>query len=274
MFDLDRAIAEWRTAFERDAAFARHEIDELEAHLRDSVAERIAAGERLSEAFDAVRASLGTPSNLRADFEQVDAHSKGWIRRLRLLAMTSLGVYIVLILSLLLMQALIPTAPVTEGSVSVMVTMQVWQMGIALMVLLFKIADVLVYFGVVYMLFKVNATHRTRAVGVFSLALWGAAAGISGSVAGLLPYTGYVAVLTGLASAASYMRHKHAILRVVLMVCTVGFTLFQLWRIGSAVSTGEGMSILMTLFSFTASGVVAWAAWKRWATSPLRHRVA
>ncbi|MEM1094694.1 MAG: permease prefix domain 1-containing protein [Bacteroidota bacterium] len=94
MFDLDRAIAEWRTAFERDAAFARHEIDELEAHLRDSVAERIAAGERPSEAFDAVRDSLGTPSVLRADFVQFGEWSKGWPRLLRTVGSAGFVLYV------------------------------------------------------------------------------------------------------------------------------------------------------------------------------------
>jgi len=93
MFDLDRAIAEWRTAFERDAAFARHEIDELEAHLRDSVAERIAAGEQLADAFAAVQAALGTPTALRPDFQQFDVWGKGWPALLQAVSRAGLILY-------------------------------------------------------------------------------------------------------------------------------------------------------------------------------------
>ncbi|GAB5520447.1 MAG: hypothetical protein RhofKO_26980 [Rhodothermales bacterium] len=106
MFNLDRAIAEWRTAFERDAAFARHEIDELEEHLRDSVAERIAAGERLSEAFDAARVAVGMPTVLRDDYWCASEWRSGWPSRLRVVGSAGFALYTAFFLGYVLITAL------------------------------------------------------------------------------------------------------------------------------------------------------------------------
>ncbi|MEM1094693.1 MAG: hypothetical protein AAGJ10_08825 [Bacteroidota bacterium] len=270
MFDLDRAIAEWRTAFERDAAFARHEIDELEAHLRDSVAERIAAGERLSEAFDAVRASLGAPSVLRTDFQQVDVWSKGWIRYLRLVAIAGLGLYAAFIL-----------AQVLVGRIDTEWIREIWRTGVVSTSYVLRLANALVYIGAMYMLFKVRPTRQTRMLGSLSLMLSCAAMGIlAASAAGILPRVGLSGVnallIIGLVSGISYTKQRSGVDRIAFIACLVGFS-FELWRVWTlAGMTGRSASatVAMTLLSLSASGVAGLAVWHRWHTAPLKHRLA
>lgn len=270
MFDLDRAIAEWRTAFERDAAFARHEIDELEAHLRDSVAERITAGERLAEAFAAVQVALGTPAALHSDFQQVDVWSKGWIRYLRLVAIAGLGLYAAFIL-----------AQVLVGRIDTEWIREIWHTGVLSTSFLLRLANAVVYVGVLYMLFRVTPTRQGRLLGSLSLALWCASASILiASAASILPRVGLggvnVLLIIGAISAFSYKNYSNVVRRAALMACLIGlaFELWRVWAVADMLGTSASVAVAMAVLSLSASGVAGLAVWQRWHTSPLKHRLA
>ena len=68
MFDLEKAVGEWRTA---QAALPASVLDELEEHLRSSTETLAATGLSGGEAFLVARHRLGTPSQLDSEFEKV-----------------------------------------------------------------------------------------------------------------------------------------------------------------------------------------------------------
>jgi hypothetical protein len=68
MFDLEKAVGEWRAA---QAALPASVLDELEEHLRSSMETLAATGLSSDEAFLVARHRLGTPSQLDSEFEKV-----------------------------------------------------------------------------------------------------------------------------------------------------------------------------------------------------------
>ncbi len=68
MFDLEKAVGEWRTA---QAALPASVLDELEEHLRSSTETLAATGLSGDEAFLVARHRLGAPSKLDSEFEKV-----------------------------------------------------------------------------------------------------------------------------------------------------------------------------------------------------------
>lgn len=67
MFDLERAVSEWRRQMRR-AGLGIEVIAELEGHIRDEVDQQIASGADAEQAFAAAVQSLGKAAELRTEF--------------------------------------------------------------------------------------------------------------------------------------------------------------------------------------------------------------
>ncbi|MGD8278685.1 MAG: hypothetical protein PVH00_11690, partial [Gemmatimonadota bacterium] len=82
-FDLEEAVREWRRGFVKERSFSRHDLDELEDHLRaayevELCLSPVALPER---AFRDACATLGTAGALSDEFAKVGGRS--WRRLLR-----------------------------------------------------------------------------------------------------------------------------------------------------------------------------------------------
>lgn len=71
-FNLNQAILDWRKALADAPAIRRGDLDELESHLRDSVASLEAAGLAPHEAFWVAQNRLGAGEALNAEFGKVN----------------------------------------------------------------------------------------------------------------------------------------------------------------------------------------------------------
>jgi signal peptidase I len=79
-FDLSGAIHEWRRNLAQSAAFRGADLDELEAHLRDTILALQAAGLSSEESFLIAARRIGTPHALESEFGKINAgHS--WLNR-------------------------------------------------------------------------------------------------------------------------------------------------------------------------------------------------
>ncbi len=99
MFNLERAIDEWRRGFHRFPSFEDGVLAEVESHLRDEFARRKAAGAGDEEAFAAATACVGRPEALGAEYFKararfspvlVASHIKVALRKIRLRKGTAL----------------------------------------------------------------------------------------------------------------------------------------------------------------------------------------
>jgi hypothetical protein len=79
-FDLNRAIQQWRESLQQSPAFRRENLDELETHLRDSVAALQGRGLSEAEAFLVAIRRAGSGAILGAEFGKVNARSI-WLDR-------------------------------------------------------------------------------------------------------------------------------------------------------------------------------------------------
>jgi hypothetical protein len=68
MFDLNREIDRWKSAFSKQAACSSDELMELESHLREEIAALVAAGQSEQEAFCESVARLGEPTTIGGEF--------------------------------------------------------------------------------------------------------------------------------------------------------------------------------------------------------------
>lgn len=59
MFDLDKSLAAWRSSYTQRRAFSADDLDELEQHIRDQVAEGVAQGETPQVAFERAMRDMG-----------------------------------------------------------------------------------------------------------------------------------------------------------------------------------------------------------------------
>jgi putative ABC transport system permease protein len=67
MFDLEHAIRNWRKALHKIESMEDGHIEELEAHLRDEIEERVSRGESKEEAFQKAVTSIGTILEIGAE---------------------------------------------------------------------------------------------------------------------------------------------------------------------------------------------------------------
>jgi hypothetical protein len=73
VFDLNEGIREWRESLASNAAFRADDLEQLEGHLRDSVAALQAKGLSAPEAFWVARDRLGSAGELSGEFAKVNA---------------------------------------------------------------------------------------------------------------------------------------------------------------------------------------------------------
>jgi hypothetical protein len=66
MFDLEEATRNWRKALHKIESTEDGHIEELEAHLRDEIEDRISRGENQEEAFQKAAANIGTILELKS----------------------------------------------------------------------------------------------------------------------------------------------------------------------------------------------------------------
>jgi len=71
MFDLEKAIRAWKRSLEKNPSLEDTYISELEAALRDEVADRVKRGESPEEAFRQARSGMGEPQAIDAEFAKV-----------------------------------------------------------------------------------------------------------------------------------------------------------------------------------------------------------
>jgi len=83
LFDLDKAVREWKKGLKSDPSLEEAFIAELEAGLRDDVEELVRRGMTEEQAFRQVAAEMGRPEDVGAEFHRAYASRRsGWpIRR-------------------------------------------------------------------------------------------------------------------------------------------------------------------------------------------------
>ncbi|MEN6310439.1 MAG: ABC transporter permease [Acidobacteriota bacterium] len=94
MFDLERAVREWKKGLAGKPALDETYILELEAVLRDEVADLVRRGHSEEEAFRRVRAGMGEDSAIGSEFSKVRGPQRRGHRLRRLLLPDLLGNYI------------------------------------------------------------------------------------------------------------------------------------------------------------------------------------
>lgn len=80
-FELNRAVQQWREALAQSPAFRTENLDELESHLRDSIARFESLGLSAEEAFQAATTRIGKHGPLEQEFAKVNRSSM-WLERL------------------------------------------------------------------------------------------------------------------------------------------------------------------------------------------------
>jgi hypothetical protein len=71
MFELERAISDWRREMHSRGIKGLETLDELESHLRDDTEEQVRSGMEIQQAFDAARAHIGKSHSLQMEFEKI-----------------------------------------------------------------------------------------------------------------------------------------------------------------------------------------------------------
>jgi hypothetical protein len=71
MFELERAISDWRREMQCRGIKGAETLDELESHLRDDLEEQVRSGMQIRPAFDMARAHVGTTGSLETEFEKI-----------------------------------------------------------------------------------------------------------------------------------------------------------------------------------------------------------
>jgi hypothetical protein len=79
-FDLNNAICRWRDGLRQSPHFREENLAELEAHLRDSVAELQGRGLTDEESFLLATRRLGNPARLDSEFAKVN-RGQVWLHR-------------------------------------------------------------------------------------------------------------------------------------------------------------------------------------------------
>jgi hypothetical protein len=80
MFDLNKAVAEWRHSLAEAANIGDEELDELESHLFDEMDQLASAGLLAEEAFQQAVARLGDIGKLNREFSKVRTEDSGLIK--------------------------------------------------------------------------------------------------------------------------------------------------------------------------------------------------
>jgi len=73
MFDLEKAIIEWRQQMLAASLKAPQPLEELESHLREEIERQTKLGLTAQQAFEIAASHLGRPSELKTEFKKNDA---------------------------------------------------------------------------------------------------------------------------------------------------------------------------------------------------------
>src|SRR5687768_12264310 len=69
MFDLEQEVRKWRQDLAAAAGLTREILAELEGHLREDFERQVRLGASVTEAWQAALQRIGTPGQLRSEFE-------------------------------------------------------------------------------------------------------------------------------------------------------------------------------------------------------------
>lgn len=83
MFDLENAIAEWRTQISVAGVKKKEIVDELESHLRDDIEQEIRGGQSPQEAFKLAAGRIGKASEVENEFAKINRPRADVLRRLK-----------------------------------------------------------------------------------------------------------------------------------------------------------------------------------------------
>lgn len=81
MFELNRAIADWRHELAAGGIASSEVLDELESHLRDDVERRTRSGAKPEGALQSAIEQIGGIKNLKAEFEKVHNKERKYMKR-------------------------------------------------------------------------------------------------------------------------------------------------------------------------------------------------
>lgn len=73
MFDLERAIAEWRTQMLAGGIKSPVPMEELEIHLREEIVRQMKPGLSGKKAFEISIQQMGQPETLKCEFKKMKA---------------------------------------------------------------------------------------------------------------------------------------------------------------------------------------------------------
>jgi hypothetical protein len=103
MFDLERAIADWRRQMLAAGIKTPVPLEELESHLRDDVERQVREGSGEQRAFEIAVGKIGHANSLKTEFKKVDTMDESQTRkRAGLIFAVLLGFYSVIIARVLL----------------------------------------------------------------------------------------------------------------------------------------------------------------------------
>jgi hypothetical protein len=83
MFDLEKAIADWRQQLGTGGLSKGEALDELESHLRDDVQRQIRAGLTPQQAFETAVERIGGAQALKTEFAKINRPPMGFLVRLK-----------------------------------------------------------------------------------------------------------------------------------------------------------------------------------------------
>ena len=82
MFELEKAIGEWRKEMATAGLKKGEAIDELESHLREEIQQQIQAGQTIQQAFEVAVERIGGARALKAEFVKIGRQT-GFVARLK-----------------------------------------------------------------------------------------------------------------------------------------------------------------------------------------------
>lgn len=94
MFELNRAISDWRHELASGGLKYPGVLDELESHLRDDIERRTRGGASSDGAFHRAVEQIGGIKNLKTEFEKVQNKERNYMKRSLIISLGILGVFV------------------------------------------------------------------------------------------------------------------------------------------------------------------------------------
>jgi hypothetical protein len=83
MFDLEKAIADWRQQMMAAGVSNSEALNELESHLRDDIEQEMRTGSSSQQAFELAAQKMGEAHQLKGEFAKVNRPNSGILRKLK-----------------------------------------------------------------------------------------------------------------------------------------------------------------------------------------------